>query len=209
MRHIARSVTNNRRSDIARNTAGHQRNVIFLAYSARHAETCAPWKCFIDGRTGVGKLAVFAQRDDSPVDLIMSAPNNVTTLTDAKFSAPRVENGHFAKGGPGRPIGSKNKVSSNIAKQIAALGPRAVAALAEALDERPVPAWAVQCALKYVAPGRLIEFFGCTPDDVKAGRDESQLRRDVAIALFGDTQRVLNTDTDDAAANKWVEVIQS
>lgn len=38
---------------------------------------------------------------------------------------------------------------------------------------------------------------------------EPTLRRDVAIALFSDTQRILNTDTDDDAARKWLEVIQS
>lgn len=69
MRDTACSVTNNRRADAARNTAGHERHVIFLAHSTRYAETCALWKCFVNGRAGLGDLDTFAQRHDYSMDL--------------------------------------------------------------------------------------------------------------------------------------------
>ena len=142
------------------------------------ARAVARWECLSVADGGNCEM-VFVSQHCSDLGLIMNAlPNNVTALNDGKFSAPRIEGGRFAKGGPGRPVGSRNRVSGDVAKQIAALGPRAVAALAEALDERPVPAWAVQCVFKYVAPGRLIELFGCTPEDLRQSFCDGQITAD-------------------------------
>ncbi|GEC17541.1 hypothetical protein NWI01_34330 [Nitrobacter winogradskyi] len=189
MCHIACSVTNNRRSDIARNTAGHQRNVIFLAYSARHAETCAPWKCFIDGRAGVGKLAVRAQRDDSTVDLIMS---NVTPINSVISNGARDDKGRWLRG-PGRPIGSKNKISSELAKQIRALGPRAIAELAIAIDEKQ--AWAIQLVIKMVVPARLIELHGSEPADIRDAFENAEIGADELRTISAGLEKLASIET--------------
>src|SRR4051794_17696692 len=104
-------------------------------------------------------------------------PTNIVTLNDANSSViPRAARGRFAPGGPGRAIGSRNKISSQLAAQIRALGPKAVEALASAIDEKQ--SWAVTLVIKLVVPGRLIEMHGSEPADIRDAFETGEISAD-------------------------------
>lgn len=104
------------------------------------------------------------------------APLSIQPATDIHKSVElRDAMGRFLRG-PGRNVGSKNKLSSELAKQIRALGPRAVEALATAIDEKQ--AWAIQLVIKLVVPGRLIEMHGSEPADVRAAFEAGEISAD-------------------------------
>jgi hypothetical protein len=98
-------------------------------------------------------------------------PMPIATDHDTSMGV-RDASGRYLRG-PGRARGSKNKISSQLAAQIRSLGPRAVEALASAIDERQ--SWAVTLVIKLVVPGRLIEMHGSEPADIREAFETGEI----------------------------------
>ncbi len=99
---------------------------------------------------------------------------------------PRNNDGRFAKGGPGRPVGAKGKKSREALESVKSFGPDALQKLWEAVQAGD--RWAVEFVLDKILPtSRTVEFEDVTPDDVtealRAGDITAAEARDVATAL--------------------------
>lgn len=105
----------------------------------------------------------------------MSTPPNVLPITSHISNGARDDKGRWLRG-PGRPVGSRNRITSELAKQIRALGPRAVEALATAIDEKQ--SWAIQLVIKMVVPGRIVELHGSEPADIRTAFETGEISAD-------------------------------
>lgn len=131
------------------------------------------------------------------------------THSSANLSAiPRAAGGRFAKGGPGRPVGAKARVSRDLLAQVKALGPDAVNKLREAVasGER----WAVELVLQHVLPaGRSVEMEGLTADDLREAVANGDLSisegKDAAAALA----KLAEIDSIDALAARIADLEQA
>ncbi|MCK1306243.1 hypothetical protein [Bradyrhizobium sp. 45] len=129
-------------------------------------------------------------------------PNNVTTLNSASLSViPRVENGHFAKGGPGRPPGSRNKLSAMMLADIKQMGPDAIIKLREHLSDKDSPShWkALEIILRYcLPPARTVELDDAEPATIMQSFIDGTLSADEARALAIAIEKLKNVaDMDD------------
>jgi hypothetical protein len=101
---------------------------------------------------------------DLGIKTMTTPPNNVLPINADISNGARDDKGRWLRG-PGRPLGSKNKQSSELARTVRALGPRAVAHLATAIDKQEI--WATTLVIKFCLPGRMVELHAAEPEDVK------------------------------------------
>ncbi|MCP1997877.1 hypothetical protein [Nitrobacter winogradskyi] len=118
--------------------------------------------------------------------------SNVTPINSVISNGARDDKGRWLRG-PGRPIGSKNKISSELAKQIRALGPRAIAELAIAIDEKQ--AWAIQLVIKMVVPARLIELHGSEPADIRDAFENAEIGADELRTISAGLEKLASIET--------------
>jgi hypothetical protein len=130
-------------------------------------------------------------------------PNNVLPINGVISNGARDDKGRWLRG-PGRPIGSKNKISSELAKQIRALGPRAVAELAIAIDQQQ--AWAIQLVIKMVVPGRLIEMHGSEPIDIREAFETGEISADEMKAIAAGLEKLKSVESIDELRERLTEL---
>jgi hypothetical protein len=130
-------------------------------------------------------------------------PDNILPMVSAtnhdNSKGIRGENGRWLRG-PGRPVGAKNKQSSELMKAVRAMGPRAVEKLAAALDGNEQ--WAVLLILKYcLPPSRTIEMEGAEPEDIKQAFISGDLSADETKSIATAMEKLKNVqDLDDLRA---------
>jgi hypothetical protein len=141
------------------------------------------------------------RQDNLDLNAMTLPPNNVTPLNAANSSViPRVEKGHFARGGPGRPRGSRNKASSELLKTVKSMSGRAIAKLSEALDRGD--RYAVEFILSHSLPqGRTIELFDADTENVRAAFCEG----DISSSEF----REISTSLEKLASLDSIEDIRT
>lgn len=130
-------------------------------------------------------------------------PNNVTPITGVISKGARDDKGRWLRG-PGRPLGSKNRISSELAKQIRALGPRAVEALASAIDEKQ--SWAIQLVIKLVVPGRLIELHGSEPVDIRDAFETGEISADEMKQISSGLEKLASIESIDDLRARLTEL---
>ncbi|MDH2403192.1 hypothetical protein QCM77_25060 [Bradyrhizobium sp. SSUT18] len=130
-------------------------------------------------------------------------PNNVTPIDGHISNGARDGKGRWLRG-PGRPLGSKNRISSELAKQIRALGPRAVEALASAIDEKQ--SWAIQLVIKLVVPGRLIEMHGSEPADIRDAFETGEISADEMKQISSGLERLASIESIDDLRARLTEL---
>lgn len=130
-------------------------------------------------------------------------PNNVLPINGVISNGARDDKGRWLRG-PGRPLGSKNKTSSELAKQIRALGPRAVAELAIAIDEKA--AWAIQLVIKYCVPGRLVEMHGSEPADIREAFETGEISADELKAISTGLEKLASIESIEDLRNRLSEL---
>lgn len=130
-------------------------------------------------------------------------PNNVLPINGVIFNGARDDKGRWLRG-PGRPIGSKNKISSELSKQIRALGPKAVAELALAIDQHQ--SWAVTLVIKMVAPGRLIEMHGSDPIDIREAFETGEISADEMKAISTGLEKLASVESIQELRNRLDEL---
>lgn len=118
-------------------------------------------------------------------------PNNVLPINGVISNGVRDDKGRWLRG-PGRPTGSKNRISSDLAKQIRALGPRAVAELSIAIDQQQ--AWAIQLVIKMVVPSRLIEMHGSEPIDIRSAFEAGEISADEMKAIASGLEKLASVE---------------
>ncbi|MET4802576.1 hypothetical protein [Bradyrhizobium sp. LB11.1] len=114
--------------------------------------------------------------------------SNVASLNSATSSVviPRLDKGHFAPGGPGRPPGSRNKLSATMLADIKQMGPDAIIKLREHLNDKDSPSHfkALEIILRYsLPPGRTIELSDAEPATVMQSFIDGTLSADEAKAI--------------------------
>ncbi|WP_136615005.1 hypothetical protein [Bradyrhizobium sacchari] len=130
-------------------------------------------------------------------------PNNFTPITGVISNGARDGKGRWLRG-PGRPLGSKNRISSELAKQIRALGPRAVEALASAIDEKQ--SWAVQLVIKLVVPGRLIEMHGSEPADIRDAFESGEISADEMKQISSGLEKLASIESIQELRDRLTEL---
>lgn len=128
---------------------------------------------------------VFVSQHRSDLGLKMS---NVPTL-EAPKSSDRDANGRWLTT-PGRPRGSRNKLSSEMLTSIKAMGPDAINKLRDALNDKESPShWkAMELILRYcLPPARTVELDDAEPETIKQAFIDGTLSADetkaIAIAM--------------------------
>lgn len=129
--------------------------------------------------------------------------SNITPIDGHISNGARDSQGRWLRG-PGRPIGSKNKISSELAKQIRALGPRAVEALASAIDEKQ--SWAVQLVIKMVVPGRLIEMHGSEPADIRSAFETGEISADELRTISAGLEKLASVESIEELRERLTEL---
>jgi len=114
--------------------------------------------------------------------------SNVPTL-EAPKSSDRDANGRWLTT-PGRPRGSRNKLSSEMLASIKAMGPDAINKLRDALNDKESPShWkAMELILRYcLPPARTVELDDAEPETIKQAFIDGTLSADeikaIAIAM--------------------------
>lgn len=130
-------------------------------------------------------------------------PNNVSPINSVISNGSRDDKGRWLRG-PGRPIGSRNRISSELAKQIRSLGPRAVEALAIAIDKQE--SWAIQLVIKMVVPGRLIEMYGSEPIDIRAAFETGEIGADEMKAIATGLEKLKSVESIDELRQRLDEL---
>lgn len=130
-------------------------------------------------------------------------PNNVSPINSVISNGSRDDKGRWLRG-PGRPIGSRNKISSELAKQIRSLGSRAVEALAIAIDKQE--SWAIQLVIKMVVPGRLIEMYGSEPIDIRNAFETGQISADEMKAIATGLEKLKSVESIDELRQRLDEL---
>ncbi|MDH2354490.1 hypothetical protein QCM80_28055 [Bradyrhizobium sp. SSUT112] len=135
----------------------------------------------------------------------MTTPPNLTVIS-GKSTVAKDERGRFVSGpaNTGRPVGSKNRISSELAKQIRALGPRAVEALASAIDEKQ--SWAIQLVIKLVVPGRLIEMHGSEPADIRNAFESGEISADEMKQISSGLEKLASIESIDDLRARLAEL---
>jgi hypothetical protein len=132
--------------------------------------------------------------------------NNVMPLIPANLSViPRVEKGHFAPGGPGRPRGSRNKQSADLMRNVRAMGDRAVLVLSTALDNQE--RWACELVLKYVLPaGRVVEMDNLSPSEICDAFVNAELSADELKAIATSIEKLRSVESLDEMRSRLSEI---
>ena len=118
---------------------------------------------------------------------------------------PRVEKGHFALGGPGRPRGSRNKQSADLMRNVRSMGDRAVAVLSSALDNSE--RWACELVLRYVLPaGRVVEMDDLTPTEIRDAFINAELSTDELKAVATAVEKLRSVESIDDLRARLTEL---
>ncbi|MBR1143687.1 hypothetical protein [Bradyrhizobium sp. AUGA SZCCT0431] len=134
--------------------------------------------------------------------------NNVTPLSinPVILNGDRDEKGRWLRG-PGRPLGSKNKQSSDLMKAVRAMGNRAVANLSDALDAKEQ--WATTLVLRYCLPNaRTQEMHGADPDDIKEAFLAGDISADEMKAIATAIEKLKSVADIDDLRNRLSELEQ-
>jgi hypothetical protein len=140
---------------------------------------------------------------DLGIKTMTTPPHNVLPINGVISNGARDDKGRWLRG-PGRPIGSKNKISSELAKQIRALGPKAVAELASAIDEKQ--AWAIQLVIKMVVPGRLIEMHGSEPADIREAFETGEISAEELRHISTALEKIKSVESIDELRDRLAEL---
>ncbi|MFT4121066.1 hypothetical protein [Bradyrhizobium sp.] len=131
---------------------------------------------------------------------MIAQPN--LAVVDGKSTVAKDERGRFVSGpgNVGRPLGSRNKQSSELMKLVRAMGPRAVEKLSDALDDKESPShWkALELILKYCLPSsRTIEMDDLTPAAIRDAFVNAELSADEMKSVATAIEKLRSVETMD------------
>jgi hypothetical protein len=116
------------------------------------------------------------------------------TQNSANFNVvpiPRSEGGKFAKGSPGRPVGSRNKLGKQFLEQIKSMGPDAIQKLYEAVLSGEK--WSIELVISYILPKeRTVELEEFTIEDVQAAIKEGDVSPTEGKELLAVLEKIAN-----------------
>lgn len=119
--------------------------------------------------------------------------SNVPTL-EAPKSSDRDANGRWLTT-PGRPRGSRNKLSSEMLANIKAMGPNAINKLRDALNDKESPShWkAMELILRYcLPPARTVELDDAEPETIRQAFIDGTLSADETKAIATAMEKLKN-----------------